>query len=149
MPFIKIALDDAAEQEPVPEGEYELQIIKADDGESKKGNQMTTVMLKVMDPPASCPNPAIIRHWITYPDMDTPADQRNLRLIDIKRFLTVFNIQMTEDGFDSDDLVGSTGRCFVYQEQSENNDEIYNRLRLPRLSKKDEASVSSGRRRRA
>src|SRR5262245_407603 len=147
MPFIKIPLDDAAEQEVVPEGDYELQIVKAEDGESKKGNQMTTVYIRILD--AKVPNPAILRHWLTYPDMETPADQRNLRLVDIKRFLTVFNIPMNEEGFDSDDLIGATGRCFVYQETSEENeDQVFNRLRLPRLSRKDEAEVSSGRRRR-
>jgi len=131
MPYISVALDDAKEGEPVPEGEYELRIVKAEDGESKKGNPMTTVMIRIEN--AGIPNAAPVRHWITYPTAQTPADQVNMRLLDIKRFLVCFGIPFDGHGFDSADLEGATGRCMLTQEQNEENGEIYNRLRLPRL----------------
>jgi hypothetical protein len=130
MPFINVALDDAKEAEAVPEGEYDLRIVKSEDGESKKGNAMTTVYIKIED--NSYPNAALLRHWITYPDRDTPADQRQMRLLDIKRFLTCFGVAMEGNGFNSDDLIGATGRSFLYQEEGDDGN-IYNRLRLPRL----------------
>lgn len=145
MPFIKVDLDDAHEQQVVPEGEYQLSIVKAEDGESKKGNEMTTVYIKVENSPI--PNPSLIRHWITYPDPDTPAEQRNLRLVDIKRFLTVFGVAHEGGGFNSDDLVGATGQCLVIQEEGDDGNN-YNRLRLPRLRPASAGSVEGGERRR-
>jgi hypothetical protein len=130
MPFISVPLDDAKEAEPVPEGEYDLRIVKAEDGPSKKGNAMTTVYIKVED--SAYPNAALVRHWITYPDRDTPADQRQMRLLDIKRFLTCFGVAQESNGFNSDDLLGSVGRSFLYQEEADDGN-VYNRLRLPRL----------------
>lgn len=141
MPFIKVELDDAHESELVPEGEYELQITKSEDGESKAGNEMTTVYIKVLD--SQMPNPGLIRHWITYPDPDSPAEERNMRLVDIKRFLTCFGIAHEGGGFNSDDLVGATGRCLIIQEESKQDGNTYNRLRLPRL-KKTGALVEEG-----
>jgi hypothetical protein len=130
MGFIKVDLNDAKEAETVPEGEYDLRIIKAEDGESKAGNPMTSVLIKIEDAPI--PNASPVRHWLTYPDSKTPADQRNMRLLDIKRFLTCFGVPMTAYGFDSEDLVGATGRAYLAQEEGDNG-EVYNRLRLPRL----------------
>jgi hypothetical protein len=131
MGFINVALDDAKEAEVVPEGEYDLRIIKAEDGESKKGNPMTSILIKIEDAPI--PNAAPVRHWLTYPDNKTPADQRNMRLLDIKRFLTLFGVPITADGFDSEDLVGATARAYLTQEEGDNNGEVYNRIKLPRL----------------
>ena len=49
MTFIPIKLDGVEEASAVAEGEYELQIIKAEFGESKKGNSMVTVTMRVLD----------------------------------------------------------------------------------------------------
>lgn len=130
MPFITTPIDDAKEPEAAPEGEYDLRIVKSEDGESKKGNAMTTVFIRIED--AAIPNAAPIRHWLTYPDSQTPADQRQMRLLDIKRFLTVFGIPFEAKGFNTDDLAGATGRCYIYQEEGDDGN-VYNRLRLPRL----------------
>lgn len=133
MPFIDAALDDSVkEAEPVPEGDYELRIVKSEDGESKAGNSMTTVYMRVED--NNYPNAALVRHWLTYPDSHTPQDQRQMRLLDIKRFLSCFGIPFEKGGFNSDDLMGATGRCMVTQEEGDDGN-VYNRLRLPRLRK--------------
>ena len=132
MGFISLPLEDVKEPEVVPDGNYDLRIIKAEDGRSKAGNDMTSIMIKVEDD--RYPDAQVIRHWLTYPDEDTPKDQRYLRLLDIKRFLLAFGIPY-EKGFESEDLVGATGKCLVYQEEGDDGN-IYNRLRLPRLDKK-------------
>lgn len=130
MGFVKVQLDEVKEGQVVPEGEYELRIIKVEDGESKKGNMMTTVLIKIED--AGIPNPNVIRHWLVHPTSDLPPDQKQMRLLDIKRFLTLFGVAFDRGGFDSDDLLGQTAKCEVRQEEGEDK-EIYNRLRLPRL----------------
>jgi hypothetical protein len=129
MPFISVPLDDVKEPKAVPEGEYDLRIIDAEDTESKKGNPMTVVRIAIEGEDAMP-----IRHYITYPDDNLPREQVQMRLLDLKRFLTCFGIPFDPSGFNSEDLAGATGRCMVIQEEA--NDEsgnIYNRLRLPRL----------------
>jgi hypothetical protein len=130
MGFIKQPLHDAKEPEAAPEGMYDLRIVKADDGESKKGNQMTTVFIKIEDP--NYPNASLVRHWITYISNDTPADQRQMRLLDQRRFLQAFGVPYEANGFNSDDLLGQTARCMLKQEEGDDGT-IYNRLVLPRL----------------
>lgn len=146
MPFIKVPLSDAKEQEPVPEGTYPVRIVKAEDGTSKKGNMMTTVTLRIEDP--DFPNASLFSHWITYPGPNTPADQRAMRLRDIGRFLELFEIPGEPDGFNTDDLMGATATADIKQEPSDDDPNvIYNRLVLPRM--KGEAAKVGGRKRRS
>lgn len=130
MPFIPLAMNDVKENEAVPEGTYDLRIVKVTDGFSKAGNSMTTVVIAIESP--EHPNASPIRHWLTYPDEETPPEQRNMRLLDIKRFLTMFEVVFDKGGFDSAELQGQTARCLVTQEEGDDGN-IYNRLRLPKL----------------
>lgn len=129
MSFIRADLDDVREAEVVEEGEYDLRIIKAEDGESKSGNPMVTLLIRIEDAPIA--NPAPVRHWMLIPDAATPPEQKQMRLLEIKRLLQCFGIKY-DGGFDTEDLVGATGRAFLVQEEGDNG-EVYNRLRLPRL----------------
>lgn len=131
MGFVSVSLNDVQEPQVVPEGEYDLRIVKKEDGESKKGNPMTTVMIRIED--AAVRNPAIVMHYLVHPTPDTPPDQREMRNLEFKRFLTVFGVAYDERGFDTDDLVGATCRCSLIQEEGDDR-VIRNRLKLPRLS---------------
>jgi hypothetical protein len=130
MGFIKQPLNDAKEPEAVPEGMYDLRIHRADEGKSKAGNDMVTVLIKIED--SQYPNASLIRHWITYVSKDTPPDQRQMRLLDQRRFLQAFSVPYQEDGFNTEDLQGQTGRMMVKQEEGDDGT-VYNRLVLPRL----------------
>jgi hypothetical protein len=128
--FIKADLKDVKEAAAVPEGEYALRILKVEEGESKKGNQMLTLTIKIED--SGIKNPAPMRHWIVLPDSSTPDDQVQMRNLELKRLLAAFGIKEDGEGFDTDDLTGATGRGFVAQEEGDDGS-VYNRLRLPRL----------------
>lgn len=130
MPFIKLALDDVKEPEIVPEGAYDLRIVKAMDTESKAGNPMTVITISIEDAGTkSLP----IMHYMTYPDEDLPADQKEFRLLDIKRFLQAFGIKYDPHGFDTSELQGATAQK-VMVVQEEGKDGVHrNRMRLPRL----------------
>lgn len=130
MGFISVALDDVKEPTVVPEGEYDLRIVKKEDKESKKGNPMTVCYIRIED--AAVANPAIIVHYMTPPTADTPMDQVSMRLLDIKRFLQLFGVGYGDGGFDTDDLVGATGRGYLIQEEGEDR-VVRNKLRLPKL----------------
>lgn len=130
MGFISVALDDVKEPSIVPEGEYDLRIVKKEDKESKKGNPMTVCYIRIED--AAVANPAIIVHYMTPPTAETPPDQVPMRALDIKRFITLFGVGYDERGFDTDDLVGATCRGYVIQEEGDDK-VVRNKLRLPKL----------------
>lgn len=131
MPFVPIRLDDVQEGSAVADGEYDLQIIKAVLGESKKGNSMVTVTIRVLDEPTA----NLVNHWLTPPAAGLPEDQVRLRKLDIARFCSAFDIPTEDGGFDTDDFAGKTARVYLKKEVSEDDGNEYNRLRLPRISK--------------
>jgi hypothetical protein len=125
MPFIKESLDDVSEAKPAPEGEYELRILKATAGESKKGNSMVTLLIGFADGTDAPP----FGHWLIGWDSDTPDDQIMNRKREIKRFCACFSVP---DDFDAEDLKGETGTCFVSVEEGDDGI-MRNRLKLPRI----------------
>lgn len=131
MPFVPIRLDDVQEGENVKEGEYEVQIVKAELGESKKGNSMVTVMLRIIGEANANP----INHWLVPPKSGDPEDQQRFRKLDIKRFCAAFDIPHEDGGFDTDDFPGKTAFVTVTAEENKDDGKVYNRLRLPRLPK--------------
>jgi Protein of unknown function (DUF669) len=130
MAFVRIDLTGTKESEVVPEGEYELRVVKVDDTESKKGNPMTVVTLRIED--SDCRNPSLVTHYITYPSEDLPDNLQYLRSLEIKRLLTLFGVEYSSEGFDSEDLLGQTARGMLIQEEGDDG-VVRNKLRLPRL----------------
>lgn len=131
MGFINMNLgDDVREGELVPNGEYELVIAKAEDKPSKKGNPMTRIVIRIEDAPVS--NPAPVMYYMNHLTPDLPSDQRQMRSLEIKRFLTLFRVPFGDEGFETEDLVGSRARALVEQEQGEDG-QMRHRLILPRL----------------
>lgn len=139
MGFVSVDLEGVKEPEVVPDGKYKLRIVKVEDTTSKKGNEMTVFYIRIEDD--QYPEAQIIRHWMIYPNEDMEKDQRTMRLRDIKRFLKCFGVE-GDKGFDTEDLMGQEGECYVYQEEGENDGNIYNRLQLPRLDQNERRRVA-------
>lgn len=134
MPFIKQALD-AKEPESVAEGEYDLRIVKVDEETpTKKGDPMITVTIKIEDPDV---NAALFNHWVLLIGPKIKKENHEMYKLNIQRFLQVFGIPHDDDGFDSDDLQGATGRCFLIEDDSADDGIIRNKLRLPKLPSVD------------
>lgn len=127
MSFVKIDLSKAKEPQIVPEGEYDLRIVKVTDGETKKGDPMTTLVIRIED--AEFPNPAPVMHYITYPNGGQYDD---MRALEIKRLLTLFDVGFDGGGFDSNELLSKTARCLLTQEEGDDS-VVRNRMRLPRI----------------
>jgi len=125
--FVKIDLTKSKEPEIVPMGEYDLRVVKVMDTETKKKDPMTVLTIKIET--TEVPNPAPVQHFITYPNGGQWDD---MRALEIKRILTLFDVRFDEAGFDSNDLLGQTGRCMVVQEEGDDG-VMRNRLKLPRL----------------
>jgi hypothetical protein len=127
MPFIKESLSDVTEARPAPEAEYDLRIMKATEGESKKGHPMITVMIGFADGTDAPPFFHYLLGWDTGPTLEDEEILRRKR--EIRRFCSVFDLQ---EDFDVEDLKGETGNCFVQVEEGDDG-VMRNRLKLPRI----------------
>lgn len=138
MAFIRVALSDAKEVSAVPEGEYDLRIVKTEDKKSKgEGGKavrdMTVVTLRVEDP--NYPNAQLLNHYITYPLASDPPETKALMLRNIARFIDCFGVPHDDNGFDSADLSGLTGHAYLGQRIPENaqTKDPVNELVLPKM----------------
>lgn len=145
MPFIEVALGDAKEQEAVPEAKYPLRVVKSEDKQSKGGNQMTAVTLRIEDP--NYPNAQLVNHFLVYPNSKTIDSTKDLFLRNINRFLHAFNIPGEATGFNTDDILGATAEVFLEQGPfSEEDATPVNRLRLPPVPKEEALTSKKGKR---
>jgi hypothetical protein len=149
MGFIEAPFGDTPEEVRAPEGMYDLRIFNKETGlkskpseHSEGGRDMVRCDIAIED--NSGTDYAPMSHWLVFPLGDpragtgdweqnangqVPAKQM---IRGIKRFLAVFGIEFGATGFEEEDLDGAVGRCLIRQ-QTGDDDEIYNRLRLPRL----------------
>lgn len=128
MAFIKQTLD-AKEPEAAPEGEYDLRIVKWEEKETKKGSPMIPCTIKIMDRDVNAP---LFTHWVLLIDDKVPVENHDMYKLNLQRFLSAFNVPYEDGGFDTDDLQGAEGHCFVGQQEGDDGI-VRNVLRLPRL----------------
>lgn len=127
MPLISIPLGDDWEDKAVPDGEYDLVIEDANEKTSKAGSEMVEVRIAIQD--GDYPNSAAVWEYLVFPKEDDEERTKRLQMRNLVRFLTVFGIPFEADGFNSEDLIGATGRCMLKQEEYEGN--VSNKLVLP------------------
>lgn len=131
MPVISVSEGDQFEDKPVKAGTYPLRIVKTESKNSKGGNPMTVVTIKIEGPDGA--EAPLFSHWLMTPQEGSENYRRNRR--DIIRFCKVFGL----DSFDPDDsdqvanLEGATADCYLDVEVGDDNVER-NRLRLPRVT---------------
>jgi hypothetical protein len=149
MAFIKQAMSDAKEANAVPEGEYDLRVVKSERKEFKSGREGYALQIAIED--RDFPNAGLIFHNLMLTKDDDKDTTRNMILLGQRRFFECFGIAYEDDGFDDDDLEGATGRCLVTKVNAQKEDpknpgkyidipgEFRNELQLPRLKSGDDA----------
>lgn len=136
MPFIQMPLGDVKESAPVPEGKYDLQIVKAVEEASKahreaNGEDADPNMLHCTFAIKSdeYPNASLFSSWFMYPEgEDENVDQMRMR--EINRLLYWFNIPHQPDGFDVDDVEGCEGENVPVGQDVTNTGRTVNTLAL-------------------
>jgi len=126
MSFVKINLKNVKEPEVASEGEYDLRIVKVQDKETKKGEPMTLLTIVIEN---AGPNIQPFNHNLMYPN---GGEWDTMRLLEIKRLVTLFDVHFDGDGFDPQELKGKTAKALVIQEEGD-DDVVRNKMRLPRI----------------
>jgi hypothetical protein len=151
MPFINANLDDVQEQKAAPNGSYELQITGAQNtvtGEKSKnpGAPMIKVTLGFTDPEVNAP---VITHYITLPYEGD--DNTAFKLLLLKRFMGLFGLTWSNEGIDTEalafDMVGRTAIVEVGQTEPNDNGDIFNNIKVPRLRDEGTGKGARGRKR--
>lgn len=137
MAFLAINLDETVEQKAAPKGSYELQITSAQNtetGENSKhpGAPMIKVTLGFTDLEVNAP---VVTHYITLP---YEGDENgSFKLLMLKRFMAVFAIPYNQEGIDTEslafDMIGRTATLEVDLTEPNENGDVFNRIRVPRL----------------
>lgn len=151
MTFIPMNLDEVQEQKPAPKGTYELMITAAqatESGERSKnpGSPLLKVTLGFVDQEINAP---VITHYLSLPfEGDENASFKALML---KRFLGAFGAGYSSEGIDVDnlaiELVGHTANLEVDLTEPNDNGDVYNRIKVPRL-RDEPARAGAGTRKR-
>lgn len=123
MSFIPVDIGDAKEDELVAKGKYDLEVVSAKLGPSKRSGKPTiALIIQITNPPADVALAAPVFHYLSMPvtpevveeseteieEDDAPTITRKGR--DLRRFLVAFGIHYEANGFEIDDLEGATAQ---------------------------------------
>lgn len=151
MTYIPVKFEEIEEQKPVPQGQYELQITGAqatETGENSKhpGTPMIRVTLQFTDLELNAP---AVNHFLTFPYEGD--DNAAFKWLQIKRFLVAFGADVPTEGVDLEsmamDLVSRVATVEVTLTEPNENGDIFNRLRVPRLPSENSQKAAKSRRR--
>lgn len=133
MPIIKVSDADQFEDKPCHEGVYPLRIVKAERKNSKAGNAMISLAIKIEG--AAGAEAPLVNENLMIPAEGSEYYRFQMR--NLTRFLALFGV----DSFDPDsandvqELEGLTAECYVTIDVDDNNIER-NKLRLPKAGRK-------------
>lgn len=164
MPFMPLPVQDAREDEAVPDGEYEIECTACNLKQARESRKpMYELSFVVNDPPEDIDLPAPVFHYALIPVDDTIAQEYGVeadedeaykrKLRDMTRLLVALGIPFEANGFNDEDFLGA--KATVRLKKEERNDapgQFSNRLMLPKFTTEQlsgSAGGSKGRGRRA
>ena len=138
MTFIPTNFDEAQEAKPAPSGMYQVQVVKAELGETgPKSKVPGSPMFKLQMGFPDNPNTPNFNHYVSIPNENDDADTARYKTLLLKRFLVAFSIPFEANGFDTDSLamemVGATANIEVELGEPNDNGDVYNSLKVPRI----------------
>ncbi len=136
MSTLAVNLGGTAEEETVPEGEYTLECTQSISRRTKADDRdMAVLTFVIQDAPDEISFPAAIQDFFVLPNEDDWQEDKEMahRFIRrLRRALTCLGVPYEEDGFDSDDCVGTTATVGLYIDKNDDTGEDYNRPRWPK-----------------
>lgn len=143
MAYVPLNLgDDVQESHPVPAARYDVVITEVE-AKEREGKHQLSVSLAI-EGHDDAPN---LRHFISLPSPGDDSKKAAFKALLLKRFLTLFRIPHTSDGFEIDDMIGARANAELTLDtpDDEKPTEQYNRLQVPRLRDEGEKKPASKR----
>lgn len=143
MPFISLNLDDAKESKPVSAGKYDLVITTCEETTTKTAGKPQFKMSLQIEGHDDAPP---VYHYQGIPsELDEPQAQQ-FKMLLLKRFLKLFKIPYSAEGFDTEklamELVGARANVEVQLGEPYNGN-VSNVLVIPKL-KDEEGPAGAG-----
>lgn len=139
MGFIPVNINTAEEAKPVASGRYDVTIAAAEVKLTKESQKPQFRVQIAIDGHDDAPN---VFEYVAIPTPEDDPKAQSFKALLLKRFCRLFNISVSDQGFDPDDLamqmVGATASCELRQEEYEGN--LSNKLVIPRLSEEKGAA---------
>lgn len=142
MTFVPVAFDEVQEAAPLPEGRYPTQItaaqVKQTGPNSKNpGRDQIVVTVGFTGPSKEEQNAPVVSHFISLPHADDEPRTNNFKALQLKRFLVAYGIPFNPTGIDLEEtcfaMIGATADIDVTLSEPDDNGNVYNRLRLPKI----------------
>jgi hypothetical protein len=142
MPFIPLNLDDAKEARPVPAGRYDLVITSCEETLTKEKQKPQFKMALQIEGHDDAPP---VYHYQGIPSESDETQAQQFKMLLLKRFLKLFKVPYSADGFDTDklamELVGARANVELQLGEPYNGN-VSNVLVVPKL--KDEEGPGRG-----
>ncbi len=130
MGFLNLKLSDLKERQSVPNGRYRLTIASYEYGESReKKSPQYKITINIDGHDEAMP----VNHYMSIPwEKDTP-EQSEFKSLLVKRFLVLFKVPHTDDGFDPDEMIGASADAELQLGEPNKSGDSYNNLVVPKL----------------
>jgi len=131
MGFLNLKLSDLKERSSVPNGRYRLVISGFEYGESReKKSPQYKITCNIEGHDEAMP----VNHYMSLPWEKDTAEASEFKSLLVKRFLVLFGVPHTDDGFDPDDMIGKSADAELQLGEPNKNGDAYNNLMVPKLS---------------
>lgn len=148
MPFVEQAVGDAQEEQPVPEGRYDLLVDSCEEAVNETTRRTSyRCFIKIQNPPEDIKNAASIFFNLSMVMSDDSEKARNFMLLQQRRFFEAFSIPYEANGFDPDDIPGATAGN-IHVTVGEYDKRAKNELNLPPVPEETAEKKAGGKRRR-
>ena len=138
MTFIPVNFDEAVEPQAAPGGRYQVQITACQVAKSGANSKRPgSPQLRVTIGFPENPEYQNFSHFISLPHEDDDKNSTNFKVLLLKRFCALFNVRLAGDGIDPEQLamemVGATANAEVGLTEPNDNDDVFNSLKIPKL----------------
>ena len=131
--FIGMSFEGVSEPKPVPAGRYDVTLADAKHVAEKSYIRVSAGI----DIEPTAPNITI---FVSLPKPDDDEGKVMFKKLLLKRFLTQFKIPTNGDGFNLEDIAGSTANVQVNMKEPDDKGVVYNEIQLDKLSNEDNTS---------
>lgn len=139
--FINLNLGDVKESKSVPNGKYRLVISSYELGESR---EKKTPQIKFSINIEGHDDAMPVTHYVPLASNKDDAKGAAFKNLLLARFLTLFKIPHSQEGFNPDDAIGCSADAELQLGEPNESGDTYNRLVVPKLKTEGDAAPQGG-----